>query len=269
MRSLKHIRVVLSLLFLFEAVAFIVLGASAPRHSRVTFMAQLLPSSLSAAMTVTCFWLVITFLLGRVYCSSVCPLGTFQDIIIRGRCLVRRREARFRYRDRSRRRFRRMHIILIYIAVAAAGGAAAAAWLEPWHWFENMLGIPRYLAAGFTLGAAAAILSAVIVVIFALVTGRDFCNTICPVGAGLAWISKGSVMHIELNPDKCDSCMKCQDLCKAGCISIKDRKIDNSSCVRCFNCVSVCPRDAIRYQYNRNNAATPLLRSSHRTTTGV
>ncbi len=267
MRSLKHIRVVLSLLFFFEAVAFIVWGVSAPRHSRVAFLAQVLPSSISATMAVTAFWLVITFLLGRVYCSTVCPLGTLQDIIIRGRCMVRRCEARFHYIDRSRRRFRRLHVIIIYIAVLIAGGTAAAAWLEPWNWFGNMLRIPRYLAAGMTFGAALAILSAVVFLIFALLTGREFCNTVCPVGAGMACLSKASVMHIELDPDKCDSCLKCEELCKARCISIKDRRIDNASCVRCFNCVSVCPRDAIRFQYNRNNAATPLFRSSRRTAT--
>ena len=44
---------------------------------------QLMPALLSLNIGILAFWLVATSLLGRVYCSTVCPLGLFQDICAR------------------------------------------------------------------------------------------------------------------------------------------------------------------------------------------
>lgn len=271
MKSLKHIRVVLSLIFLFEAGAFIICGASAPHHTAMSERTQILPSAIAiaTAMGATLVWILLTLALGRIYCSTVCPLGTLQDLIIRGRFIAAGHEPQFRFRDSGLHRISRFNILLIYAILMTAFGAAVASCLEPWNWFRNLLLIPRLLVAGLTIGSVWAIVSALILLIFSLLRGRDFCNTLCPVGAALSYLSTNAVMHIELNPDKCDSCLRCEEACKASCISIKERRVDNDRCIRCFNCINVCPCDAIRFQYNRNNVATPLFRSSRRTTPEV
>ena len=51
---------------------------------------QLLPAVLSLSAGVCLFWLVVTLLIGRAYCSTICPLGVVQDIF--GRAPQPRRE---------------------------------------------------------------------------------------------------------------------------------------------------------------------------------
>lgn len=42
---------------------------------------QFLPALLALNIGVVLFLIGLTFLFGRVYCSVICPLGVFQDII--------------------------------------------------------------------------------------------------------------------------------------------------------------------------------------------
>ena len=59
---------------------------------------QLMPALLSLNIGILAFWLVATSLLGRVYCSTVCPLGLFQDICARiGKLLKKKPKRRYRY----------------------------------------------------------------------------------------------------------------------------------------------------------------------------
>lgn len=263
--SLKHIRVILSLIFLGEAIAFVVLGASAPRHTIVAERLQIVPSALVASMGATLTWIVATVMLGRVYCSTVCPLGTLQDFFSYTREKLFRRKKIHRYKPP---RFIRYHILVAYMILTILGSAAGAL-LEPWNWFSGMAGatVSSHTAGVFytltgdiLFGVLAALAGFLLLLVYAVLTGRDFCNHICPIGTALGLISTRAAMHIELDPDRCIACLKCEDECKASCISIRDRIVDNSRCVKCFNCIEVCPNNAIRYQMNRNGVISPMMR---------
>lgn len=268
-KGLKHIRVILSIIFLMEACVSAVLGASSPSHAMITERLQIIPSMLAASMGATIIWLIITLLIGRVYCSTVCPLGAIQDAIAAAtRKLTGKRKA---HRFRPARRIR-YGILLLYIVITIAG-ASAGALLEPWNWFEGFIGavtpdhdagIFAQFTANTAFGIVIALAAFAIIAIYAALTGRDFCNQICPIGTALGVIASRSALHIEIEPLRCISCMKCEDGCKASCISVKDRIVDNTRCVRCFNCIAVCPNEAIKLQFNRNSVISPMMR---RTTT--
>ena len=40
---------------------------------------------------------------------------------------------------------------------------------------------------------------------------------------------------------------KCSFACKSSCINVKTLKVDFSRCVACYDCISVCPENSIRY----------------------
>ena len=103
---LKKIRVVVALTFLALTVLLFVdferIGET-PASTALLYP-QFVPSLLKFAGTVA--WgatgfaavLVLTLLFGRIYCSTVCPLGTLQDIVIRIADKLRRpRKVKFRY----------------------------------------------------------------------------------------------------------------------------------------------------------------------------
>lgn len=274
MLSLKHIRVILSLIFLTEAVIFVASGASATPFTAVTFRLQIIPSMIAVSMGATLTWLVATLLFGRIYCSSVCPAGTLQDVATFTREKIFRRPIVHRYACARKVRY---DILIIY-AVLTIAGSAFGALLEPWRLFDGIAGaiLPGHDAGIFAViipdaafGIAAALASLGVLIIYAALTGRDFCNHICPIGTALGLVATRSVLHIEIDPDRCSSCLKCEDVCKASCISVKDRIVDNSRCVRCFNCIEVCPDNAIRFQINRNSVMSPMLRRTTDTSPDV
>lgn len=271
MKNLKHIRVILSIIFLMEATAFVVLGASAPAHTSLTFRIQVIPSMITASMGATLTWIVVTLLAGRIYCSTVCPLGTLQDAMTFTRKKLLRRPLVHRFKPERKIRY---DILILYVALTIAG-ASFGALLEPWSWFDGIVGtvgseheaaiISRIVAdAGF--GIIIALAAFAVLATYATLTGRDFCNHICPIGTAMGIVSTRAALHIEIDPDRCTSCMKCEDGCKASCISVKDRIVDNTRCVRCFNCIAHCPNDAIRLQINRNGVMSPMLRRNASTT---
>lgn len=84
MKKLKHIRILISLLMLGECLMLALLGAAAPLHARLAGATQLgggvIVTSVAATMGAWVLWLIVTLLLGRVYCGAFCPAGALQDI---------------------------------------------------------------------------------------------------------------------------------------------------------------------------------------------
>lgn len=265
MMNLKQIRVILSLIFLLEAIVFVALGASAPHHTSIAYRLQIIPSMLAASMGATLTWIVVTLLIGRVYCSTVCPLGTLQDLMTFTREKLFRRPIVHSYKPMCKIRY---DLLIVYVVLTIAGSALGVLF-EPWSWFDGIVGSisERHDAGVFAVLASDALFGIVIAVValgvlaaYAVLTGRDFCNHICPVGTALGLVASRAALHIEIDPDRCISCMKCEDGCKSSCISVKDRHVDNIRCVRCFNCIEVCPNKAIRLQINRNGVMSPMMR---------
>ena len=75
--------------------------------------------------------------------------------------------------------------------------------------------------------------------------GRTYCNTICPVGTVLGFLSKYSLFKPVIDTTKCNGCGLCARNCKASCINSKAHEIDYSRCVACMDCLDKCKQGAI------------------------
>ena len=267
MKGLRTVRIILSIFFFVAAVAYLTVSPVAHNPSvRFVERVQIVPSALASCMGAMLVWIVISFLFGRVYCSSVCPVGTLQDFIIPLRKYIKPLAKPFRYRPAH---FARYHILIVYLICLLLGATLVCIWIEPWEIMRNICGAisptaaeAAWLTLGIGMGAgiASGILSAAAIIICALLTGRGFCTNVCPIGTALGCFHEYTLFHIEIDPDRCINCMKCEEVCKSSCVKVVGRYVDNSRCVRCFDCLAVCPNDAIRFQPNRNRPATPLFR---------
>lgn len=264
MKSLRAIRILLAILFFAAAVGYAFFPVPVHPVSSLVPCTQIVPSMIATSFGAIIFWLIVTVALGRVYCASFCPIGAIQDGII----WLRRKTGR----DRRKRGYHphrnlRYQLLLVYVACLLTGFLAVSYVVEPWNIFCNIASAVNPLATeatwvrlgvGTATGIVAGIVSLVLICLYAWFADRDFCNVVCPIGTIMGLAESRNILHIEIDPDKCINCLKCEDECPSACIKVVSRYVDNSRCVRCFDCINTCPNDAIRYQANRNRPATPL-----------
>ena len=213
--------------------------------------------------------LLASFIFGRFYCSFLCPLGILQDIFIK----ISRG---FRKRHTFQRPYRLVTYCLLVLTVVTAilGSFALVNLLDPYSlfgriaahpfkslvlWINNMivnvfeqfdiyaLMVRKQHYIPFSI-LTVSIGSFGIVLAFSIISGRAYCNTICPVGALLGIVSRFSLFRFVIDRKKCRSCRSCEGVCKAGCIDMDKLEIDPSRCVACFNCIDACQKTALTYQ---------------------
>lgn len=287
---LKKIRVLLAVVFLL-LFAFIFIDIKHVVPERFLFYLtrlQLAPAVLSTitiggfAIFSLIFLLLLTALFGRVYCSTLCPLGTLQDMITRI-FKLKKKKRRFKYHKPSN--WLRYSVFAATTVFIISGSALLLNLLDPYSnfgkifsnlvrplymWMNNQ--VAAYYGASYTVvpveikgfQIAAIAYSAIFLFVVGFLAawrGRLFCNTLCPVGTCLSLISAKSLLKIHLDHEKCNSCGLCAIACKAECIDAKSRKVDISRCVGCFNCLSVCKSNGVLYSVPAKvkEARTPEL----------
>ena len=255
----------LALVMLFVSLLWLLLGSRAPVYALISEDSQIIPSAIQATFGATVAWIIATLLFGRIYCATACPLGTLQDLVIWSR---RKLDPKHTFRFEHPRKIW-IVILLAYVGSLVAGIWVVAYVIEPWNIMRNAASAVRpadtettWQAIGISVsvGFAAGIITLAAILASAWKWGRIFCTTVCPIGTALGCLHSQTLMHIAIDPDKCISCMACEDVCAAKCIKVTERLVDNSRCMRCFDCTAVCPNDAIRLQLNKGrNRQTPML----------
>lgn len=271
LKHLKILRIVLSVAFtVLLTAALLCHNPEADSWLDWTRRLQLMPAVLSLAAGVCLFWLTVTLLIGRAYCSTVCPLGLIQDIFGRiGRTLRRNRDGSLRLYRYSRANNRLRYIALGVVALCImAGQMLLPEVVDPYLIYANLINnllksLPDTLLGQVVLpglvGIALSVVTFVAIASIAFKSGRTFCNTICPVGAALSIVSRISLLQLEIDPDMCTNCGRCEQECKASCIDAKAHTIDCSRCVLCMNCTAACNDRAIRFTATRKKLSTPLM----------
>jgi len=276
--SLKWFRVVTSLvIFLF--ILFIFLDFSElvpPWITRGILLFQFIPSLLSFITLVNIttagfiILLVLTALVGRVYCSAICPLGVLQDIIL---WIKRKVIKKGKYRYMKPLDYLRYGFLTLAILAFISGSMLLFSLLDPFSNFGKIssgLLRPVYIGLNNLLAGLMEKMDVwfihpatwypahwqvylypsfvmLIILWLSISYGRLYCNTICPVGTLLGLLSRLSLFRIRIDKNLCTRCGDCVLSCKAGCISVKKQHVDFSRCVACFNCIRDCPEDAVGY----------------------
>ncbi|OUO50106.1 ferredoxin [Parabacteroides sp. An277] len=279
---LRKIRLTLAILF-FAAITMLFLDFTGTLHAWLGWMAkiQFLPALLALNVGVVLFLIVLTLVAGRVYCSVICPLGVFQDVVswINGQ----RKKKKFRFSYSPARSWLRYGVLALFVVALIAGIGSVVALLAPYSsygriasnlfaplygWGNNLLALlaermdsyafyetnvwmkslPTFLIAALTF---------IIISLLAWRNGRTYCNTICPVGTVLGFLSRFSLFRVSIDAAKCKECSLCSRKCKAACIDFKHHTIDHSRCVTCLDCLDTCKHDAIHYTSRLKKAPAP------------
>lgn len=244
-------------------------------HSYLGWIAkiQFLPAVLALNAAVIIGLVLATLLLGRIYCSVICPLGIMQD----GFAWLGKKAKKNRYSYSVARNVLRYTMLALMIAAIIGGISAFVAILAPysaygrivstllqpiWIWGNNLLATwseahqnyAFYSVDLWMKGLAPLIVAVVTLVVLAILSwknGRTYCNTICPVGTTLSFLARFSIFRPVIDTDKCVNCRLCSKNCKSACIDISNHSIDYSRCVTCFDCIESCHKGAISYTWKR------------------
>jgi len=229
---------------------------------------------------------VITLIFGRIYCSFICPLGTFQDIIL---AFLRQIGRPLKYSYQRPQNFVRYSILFLVTVPAALGSMSLLNLLDPYSLTGRMITqfiqplfvliyntavslLTNFNIYHFSQETASSPLSVlfvtcgffVLILIMSARYGRLYCNTLCPVGTLLGLISRVSIFKFVIDQTRCHECVRCEGVCKASCIDPRTATIDQSRCVNCFNCLDACPKSVVSYRLSRKKASEAAWSPSRR-----
>lgn len=275
MKYLKTIRLLAALVIFVPILLFFLdFTGKLPLKLHVLLSMQWVPALLSLNFVLLGFLLLLSVLFGRIYCSVICPLGVYQDIIARIAGWFRKKKSK-RMSYRKADTMLRYALLGVVVLVFVTGSSFLLLLFDPYSIFGRIVSqIFQYpIVAGNNLLATVLnhagnysvypveqnpfiwlvfVVTAAfwgIVTVMAAFLGRRYCNMICPVGTFLGLISKVSVFRLTFDNSACNRCGACERKCKSQCIESGSMKIDDSRCVSCFNCVSVCKKGAMKYNF--------------------
>lgn len=277
---LRKIRLTLAVLF-FALVTLLFLDFTGSIHLWFGWLAkiQFLPALLALNVGIVLLLVVLTLLLGRVYCSVICPLGVLQDVI--SWFSGRRKKKRYRFSYSPALSWLRYGVLGVFIIALLAGIGSITALLAPYssygriaanlfapiyRWGNNLLAYVAERIDSYTFYETdvwlktlptfcIAVVTLIILIVLAWRNGRTYCNTICPVGTVLGFLSRFSLFRITIDTDKCNACGLCSRRCKAACIDGKNHRVDYSRCVACMDCIDTCKHGAIHYRFAYSHRA--------------
>lgn len=274
---LRKIRILLAVVC-FVLITGLFLDFTGSLHAAFGWLAriQLLPALLALNLGVVAALVLVTLLFGRIYCSVVCPLGVLQD----GAAALGKRARKNRYAYSPEKRGLRYGVFALFVIALVAHVHAIVVLLAPYSTYgrfvqtllaplyrggnnllaglaERMDSYALYPVENWLPGLLALLPLAVVagICLLAWRNGRTWCNTVCPVGTLLGFLSRFSWLRPVIDTSKCNGCGLCARNCKAACIDPKSHTIDYSRCVDCMDCLESCHRGAI--SYTRRRATLP------------
>lgn len=222
---LRKIRIVFATIF-FIGITLLFLDITGATHAWLGWMAkvQFLPALMALNVGVIAILVVLTLVMGRVYCSVICPLGVMQDIMSWLGGHGKKRRYRFSYSPAMT--WLRTTVLVLFVLAIVFGISSFVALLAPYSsygrivsnlfspvyiWVNNLL---ADIAEHFDSYAfysrevwirsasvfAVAALTFVILFVLAWRNGRTYCNTVCPVGTVLGFLSRFSLLKSILIP---------------------------------------------------------------------
>lgn len=229
-----------------------------------------------AILTIT-----LTFLLGRVFCGWICPLGSLLEWTSKPIPKGRRKISYFYiYIGLS---------LLVFALSLAAVGKLWPVTFDPITIVQRTFVASLHPAAGWLLKSAGDLLyligpfqgivdltdklwrwigllpqgelrfyrfsliflGFVLLLIFLnKLAPRLWCRALCPLGALLTLTGRFSPLKVGINEEACNWCGLCADLCPI--VPPKAERIDvRADCWRCADCIAFCPQKALSFVWTK------------------
>lgn len=194
---------------------------------------------------------------GRFVCGWLCPFGLIQDLLYKIPFPLKVKKV---YGDKYLKYLKYIVLIVFVIIlpitiVNVAGGGNP--WFCKWICPSGTLlgGVPLILeneslkeSIGFLFSWKLSIL--ILILLVSIMIYRPFCRYLCPLGAIYSFFNPISIYRFKIDKDKCTNCTVCQSKCKLDIPIYED--VNSLECIRCGDCIKVCPKNAITVTFSKN-----------------
>ncbi len=200
--------------------------------------------------------LIVALIAGRVFCTSGCPLGAMQHLFKK-----KKKFLRIPQKLNTIIKIFPIGLLIGTIYFALKSSYFLACELEPYKaaffigksWFDQLLAfiagqpMEAKLLWSFGLFAWGYLL---VMMVIGYWFPRPFCRFMCPYGVLLGVFSLFSVKQRRIDNSSCIHCGACQKACPTQAIVIdrknKISKLSNYDCVQCNKCNDSCKSNAIK-----------------------
>ncbi len=182
---------------------------------------------------------VLAVVLGRVFCSWVCPISFLSE------CLDYLKKAVFRADPPKDRWVLPLWILWFSLIgellISMILGSPVFVFLSP----PALVGRELMLAVVFRTLALEGIVILLVLGLH-LVTRRFYCRYLCPLGALLALLGSWRRLRIRLRKKDCSGCALCDEVCPLG-LKVLKGEAAGTYCWNCGECVERCPHRALKF----------------------
>ncbi|WP_142413874.1 4Fe-4S binding protein [Hathewaya massiliensis] len=216
-----------------------------------TYIKKIAPSSLIILICV----IVLTILLGRVFCGYICPLGTIQTLINKLARRFKIKQIKVNEKMDKILRYAKYVVLVIVLFTTYKAGELILRPLDPWATFMH-LGAGSEIFSEFLIG----FIILMLIFISSLFIERAWCRYFCPLGAFLAIISPLRVFKVKRNSSTCVNCKKCTKSCPMGIEVNNCDTVNSMECISCGECLEVCPKiETLEMKKGQNNLSLSAM----------
>lgn len=204
--------------------------------------------------------ILLTILLGRVFCAWLCPVGFLLEVTGKLRGLLRFLEIK---PGRNKLWYGNKYVILVLgLLMATIIGLPFLGYLYPPALLSREihsgvtvmydraeLGKLGFTAAGLTIASWFLVVIAIVEIAFG---SRMWCRSLCPGGAVYSALARWRIIRIKRVPENCTHCAECVLACDMGLNPMTD--MTGTECDNCGACVTSCNDDALDFAFSMKDS---------------
>ena len=204
------------------------------------FKGEFLKRIFSSSFVLLGIFFIASFLLGKVFCGYICPLGAIQEWLRPlGKKLGFRQDYELPEKADKYLRYAKYLVLVVIVYYSFYLGDLVFRHYGPYNALMHLGHEIDEKPVGY--------IALLIIIVISMFSKNFWCRYLCPLGAFFGIIRKISFLKIDRNVETCIDCGMCDKSCPAGLSIMTASSLKKADCISCGKCVDVCPKNSLDF----------------------